>query len=67
MNTSMNIQCAASAVDVATTTPTQPREALPQDKVFSKDDFENFLRGYKSQCNEHDFWITDDMIEGQRD
>ncbi|CAL8462447.1 g1980 [Coccomyxa elongata] len=65
MNTSMNIQCAASAVDVATTAPTQPREALPQDKVFSKDDFDNFLRGYKSQCNEHDFWISDDMIEGE--
>lgn len=39
--------------------------SLPQDKEFSRTDFDNFLKGYRSQCTERDFWLSDDMIEGE--
>ena len=59
-------QSAATAVDVGTAPLEQRAGSLPQDKAFSRDDFENFLRGYRSQSTERDFWISDEMIEGEQ-
>lgn len=64
-NVPARAQCTATALDLATGISKQPAGKLPTDEVFSKEDFDNFLMGYRSQYNEHDFWVSEDMIEGE--
>lgn len=57
------VACAASTLEAEIVTP--PAAAgLPSSKVFSNEDYKNFLKGYKSQVEEHDYWISDDMVQG---
>lgn len=61
----MAVHCQAASMERMTAVqPPEVAAALPQDKTFTKEEFDNFLKGYRSQTTEKDFWITDDMIEG---
>jgi hypothetical protein len=58
---------AQAAVSPGIATPpdeTAASHGLPENRSFSKTDFNNFLKGYKSQTLEQQFWIQDGMIEG---
>ena len=35
------------------------------DSVFTPADWENVLKGYRSQYVEHEFWVDPSMIEGE--
>ena len=54
---------AASTLEAEVATPVQ-NPNMPSDKVFTKQDFDNLLKGYRSLVDEHDYWISDDMVEG---
>lgn len=59
----VSVASVASTLEAETVTP--PTSAsLPSSKVFTNEDYKNFLKGYKSQVEEHDYWIEDDMIQG---
>ena len=54
---------AASTLQAEVMTPAQS-PGMPSDKVFTKQDFDNLLKGYRSLVEEHDYWISEDMVEG---
>ena len=58
----IGVACAASTLEAAVVSPASA--GLPSSKVFTNEDYRNFLKGYRSQVEEHNYHIEDDMIQG---
>ena len=71
------LHAATSALQIPSV-QTNPSHAIPSqvpavlerltstdDNVFTASDWDNVLKGYRSQYIEHDFWVDDSMIEGE--
>ena len=59
----MQVTRAASTLEAEVTTPAQS-SSMPRDQVFTRQDFDNLLKGYRSQVEEHDYWISEEMVQG---